>query len=277
MTETRAVGFSIAEMIAGGFSIGDMRLEGFSAAEMKEGGCSCDQMKRIGYLPGEMKSAGFTSSEMRAARFKVQQMVEGCSVPLAKGSVYDPCRVLSQHYAVVYPGGAPVRAGIELSTPIIGSLHESALVGVRRIVLNSQGIPRVRLADRSGWSSLVDTDGVPIMAEGGVAGRGTLVQNCAKEATRLQKSRQPVSPSPSCERLATRRHSFERRVILRWRCERVATLRVIYWLEAMRALKCIPRAFVPKNCAPSASTVQSCRPMDSMQHNCARRGYLAKR
>lgn len=57
-------------------------------------------------------------------------------------------------YRVVYPQGAPVRSGPELSSPIEKTLPFGSTVEVLESVFIAENIVRFRLADGGGWSKL---------------------------------------------------------------------------------------------------------------------------
>lgn len=78
-----------------------------------------------------------------------------------------PCLAIVRNkvYSVVYPTGAPVRTGLDLSSPVVTILPPGAVVEVSEEAHNNQNIRRLRLADGSGWTSLVDTDGQSVLIE----------------------------------------------------------------------------------------------------------------
>ena len=91
-------------------------------------------------------------------------------------------------YRVVNPRGAPVRDGLELSSPVARTEAPGGVVSVSETAADSQGLQRVRLADGSGWTSLVDTDGAPVL-ERLASAATTAATTAAAAATTVGDSR----------------------------------------------------------------------------------------
>jgi hypothetical protein len=61
-------------------------------------------------------------------------------------------------YRVVYPGGALVRSGVELSSSVVGTIPAGELIVVTEKRFSNtpsyRCVPRLKLGDGSGWISM---------------------------------------------------------------------------------------------------------------------------